>query len=284
MTLIGIKKNWSLLGRGSEFREEETVIQSRSSEGIRIVNHPNKKKPPFPHRSWLDADGVEVWNTVLENSPFRKLSFLKTSNNRKAFKQWADSLKEGKRYTAMAGSDFHFIIPCFRDRTLHYPANFIPSHDISQVKQNIEKGNISFLTGPKSPKLNLRARFNNSEWSPMGSELSGKGTLQVELLADYSDSKKRLKSACYKIIMAFSKIFTLFKKNRLEVRFYNMDGEVVAKKKFNGKKFGGKRSFSARVDLPITGTDLIRAELWEINRKEKQINLLASTNPIYINR
>ena len=42
-----------------------------------------------------------------------------------------------------------------RDRTMHYPANFIPSDDVTKTKNNLMKGNVSFLTRPTAPKLSL---------------------------------------------------------------------------------------------------------------------------------
>ena len=284
MNLVDIKKDWELLSHGREYGGEESIIMSRSSEGFRIINHPNGRDPAFPYTSWLDADGIEVWNTVLENGPYKVVSRFNPSNNRQALKQWSDSLKTGKRYTAMAGSDFHFIIPCLRDRTLFYPANYIPVDDSSNVRDNLFSGNVSFLTGPKSPKLNLRAKFTgDSAWAPMGSNLTGAGDLLVSLEADLSDTNKLLKSACYNTINAFYGVLAFWKKRRWEVRFYNLAGEVIAKKELNAKKFKHDDSFSAQITIPISGTDIVRVELWEINKKSESIDLLAATNPVYLN-
>lgn len=82
MGLVGIKKEWDLLYRGNDFRGEESIIKSRSSEGFRIVNHFNRKGP-FSYKSWLDVNGVEIWNTILENAPFYQLG-IKRSDNRGA--------------------------------------------------------------------------------------------------------------------------------------------------------------------------------------------------------
>ncbi len=284
MNLIDIKENWSLIDQGRKYSGEESVIMSRSSEGFRIINHPNGRDPVFPYTSWLDADGVEVWNTVLENSPYQAISKLRGSNNRQAFQQWVDSLKIGKRHTAMAGSDFHFIIPCLRDRTLLYPANYIPGDDSSNARANLFNGNVSFLTGPTAPKLNLKAKLSkSSSWAQMGSSLEGKGNLQVSVEVDLRDTDTLLKSACYNTINAFFNVLTFWKKRRWEIRFYNLAGEVLAKKELNARKLDHDESFSASINIPISGREIVRAELWEINKKSKSVDLLSATNPIYLN-
>ena len=285
MSLVGIKKDWDLLSRGREFGGEESVMMSRSSEGFRIINHPNGRDPFFPYTSWSDADGVEVWNTILENSPFKVLAKLNPSNNREALKQWSDAIATGKRYSAVSGSDFHFIIPCVRDRALFYPANYVPSDNLNQAKENLHSGNVSILTNPIAPKLNLKARFNNSDsWSGMGDSLYGSGDLQIELSADMSDTQTALKSVCYNTIHTFYKILTFWKKWRWEVRFYNLNGEVIAKKMINARKYNRKKSFTASFSLPVSGPEIIRAELWRINKKSEVVDLLGLTNPIYLNR
>lgn len=282
MGLIGIKKNWDLLSKGREFRGEESIIKSRSSEGFRIVNHPNRKKP-FPWQSWLDVNGVEVWNTILESSPFYQWG-LRRSDNRGAKKQWVDALKAGKKYTAVGGSDFHFIIPCLRDRTMTFPANFIPSNDKSMAKANLMKGNSSFLTRPGAPKLSMNARFKNKSTKyGMGDRLIGNGEVEVELFADFSDTKKLLNSVCYNTIVGFSRLLTFWKKRRWEVRFYNKAGDVIGKSKINPRRHGSKKHFKAIISFPVDGQDLVRAELWKINKKTKQVDLLSLTNPIYFN-
>tara|TARA_R110000868_G_scaffold117600_11_gene312346 strand:+ start:7483 stop:8922 length:1440 start_codon:yes stop_codon:yes gene_type:complete len=284
MNLVDIKENWDLIDQGREYAGEESIIMSRSSQGFRIINHPNGGDPAFPYTSWLDADGVEVWNTVLENSPYKVISKFNPSNNRQALKQWSDSLKIGKRHTAMAGSDFHFIIPCLRDRTLFYPANYIPGDNSANVRANLFNGNVSFLTGPTAPKLNLKAKFaSDRDWAKMGSTLNGTGELVVAIEADLRDSNKLLKSACYNTINAFFNVLTFWKKRRWEIRFYNLAGEVLAKKELNARKLNHDDSFSATIRIPITGTQIVRAELWEINRKAESVDLLSATNPVYIN-
>jgi hypothetical protein len=285
MNLVGIKKDWDLLSRGREFGGEESIIMSRSSEGFRIINHPNARDPIFPYTSWSDADGVEVWTTILENSPFKVLSKLNPANNRDALKQWSDAIASGKRHSAVSGSDFHFIIPCLRDRALFYPANFVPSDHLDQAKQNLHLGNVSILTHPSSPKLSLKAKFETSvKWSGMGESLYGSGDLKVELMADMSDSQTSLKSVCYNTVNTFYKILTFWKKWRWEVRFYNLKGDVIAKKMINPRKYNHKKSFKASFSIPINGPEIIRAELWRINKKSEVVDLLGLTNPIYLNR
>lgn len=281
MCLVGIKKNWDNLPNGRKYAKEESIKQSRSSNGFRIINHPNRKTP-FAYTGWGDADGVEVWNTILENSPFL-LFKLKRSNNRAAFKQWADSLKLGKKYTAVAGSDFHFTIPCFRDRSLIYPVNFIPDSKNSETKELLHKGRSSFLTRPDAPKLTLRAKFvNQDKWAQMGETINGQGELEVRLFGDFSDTRKRIGGACYKTINSFYKLMTFWKKRRWEIRFYNLAGEVIAKRSLNPKRFG-KKHFKAVVQIPVEKKEIIRAELWSVNKKSKHVDLLGATNPIYLN-
>ena len=280
MCLVGIKENWDNLSHGREYEKEESVKQSRSSGGFRIVNHPNRKSPAFPSLSWLDADGVEVWNTIVENAPF----YFKRSNNRDAFAQWVDSLKRGNKYTAVSGSDFHFGVPCLRDKTLFYPANYIPATDKENTKKYLMEGRVSFLTRPTAPKLTLRAKFKNSnEWAHMGEKISGDESLTVELFGDFSDTNKKIGGVCYNVVRNFYKLLTFWKKENWEVRFYNLDGDVIAKRAINPKKFSYKRHFRALFDLNIKATDLVRAELWSVNKKSKSVDLLGATNPIYIN-
>lgn len=281
MNLIDIKKDWKELSNGRNYEKEESVIKSRSSNGFRVVNHPNRKKP-FPYKSWLDADGVEVWNTILENSPF--LAFkIDRSNNRDALKQWVESLQTGKQYTAMSGSDFHFTIPCLNERTLIYPVNYIPDTDISKVRENLFKGRLSFVTRPTAPKLSIKAKFNKGVWARMGDELKGNGKLDLEIFGDFSDGNKRIGGACYNVVNSFYKLITFWKKQRWQLRVYNLKGDLVAKRNLNPKRFGRRWNLRAELKLPISGKDLVRVELWSINRGSKSIDLLGATNPIYLN-
>ncbi|MBT7609756.1 MAG: hypothetical protein HN576_08360 [Bacteriovoracaceae bacterium] len=285
MCLVGIKENWDLLGKGRTFRGEESIIQSRSSKGFRIINHPNARKTPFKYTSWLDADGVEVWNTILENAGFISAGKLNPSNNMDALKQWADSLKIGKRYTAMSGTDFHFNIPCVRDHIMMYPSNFIPTTDISKSQENLFRGNTSILMSPIAPKLNLRAKFaSGKKWSKMGEELIGRGELLVELDGDLSDTRTKLNSSCYNTVRSFYRLLTSWKKRFWEIRFYNLKGDVIAKKILFPSKLKKDKSFTARIKIPITDKEIVRAEIWRINKKSKSVDLIGITNPIYLNR
>ena len=284
MNLIGLKENWDNLSHGREYAGEESVRQSRSSNAFRVINHPNGRDPFFPYTSWLDANGIEVWNSIIENKDFNFLSFLSRSNNRAALGQWSDALKLGKRYTAVGGSDYHFWIPCLRDRALFYPANYIPSDKLDETKKDLMSGNTSFITGPRSPKMNLRAKFSHeNKWSGMGDKLIGDGIAEIELDADFIDTPVRMRSYCYNIIGRFSNILNFRKKKLWELRFYNREGEVVAKKQVNPAYFGSKTSFTAKFKLPIKGTELIRVELWDIYKNSKEVDLLGATNPIYFN-
>lgn len=283
MCLIDIKKDWSNLAFGRKYELEETIRQSRSSDGFRIVNHPNRKTP-FPYTSWLDADGVEVWNTILEGAPLTRFK-IRRSNNRQALQQWTDSLKIDSKYTAISGSDFHFIIPCLRDRSLHYPSNYIPKKDKSKVREYLDQGNLSFLTRPTAPKLNLVAIDQDiNKTFGMGSRIYGAtNSFKIELHGDFSDVSKRIGGACYNIINSFHKLFTFWKKRRWEVRFYNKEDKLVASRKFNPRRYNSKRHFRIEFNYTPEASDLIRAELWEVNRKRKSIDLLGATNPIYFN-
>jgi|LUMW01.1.fsa_nt_gb hypothetical protein len=281
MGLVGIKKNWEELPNGRNYREEESIRKSRSSQGFRIVNHPNRKGP-FHYSSWLDADGVEVWNTLLENSPFLKLK-IKRSNNKKALKQWTEALSLGKRYTAVAGSDFHFIVPCLKERSLVYPVNFIPSPDKHKTEQFLHEGRVSFITRPDAPKLTLQAKYKSTnQWSPMGSQVSGSGSLNVRLFGDFSDTNKRIGGYCYNTIRTFWRLFTFWKRDYWEIRFYNKSGDLIAKRSLRPHRYNSKKHFKAEFEFPSKSNDLIRAELWQVNRRSKSIDLLGATNPIYI--
>ena len=280
MSLIGIKKDWDLLDQGREFAREESVIKSRSSDGFRIVNHPFRKKNPMQYTNWLDANGVEVWNTLLEGAPFTIFN-IRRSQNRKALAEWSRAMSNDKKYTAVAGSDFHFGIPCLRDRTLHYPANYIPTDDKSRVKEYLMEGRNSIVTRPNGPKLTLTATVNNQEFH-MGETVSGAKEVEVNLLGDFSDANARLGGLCYNIVNRFYRILTFWKKRIWEVRFYNKSGEVIAKRTFNPRKYGSRRHFRAQFKLPINGSDLVRAEVWQINRKNQSIDLVAATNPIFL--
>jgi len=282
MGLIGIDQNWDLLSRGREFSGEESIRMSRSSGGFRIVNHPNRKNRAFPYTSWLDADGVEVWNTILENSPFSSLG-IERSYNRDAKKQWSDSLKKGNRYTAVGGSDFHFIIPCLRDRILHYPANFIPTSDTGQAKELLMKGRNSFSTRPTAPKLTLQAKLSTQKtWTSMGDQVSGSGLLDVRLFADFRDKDVRLNSFCYNTVTSFWRFLTFWKKDRWEFRFYNKFDELIAKKRIDANDYDDDESFVLNFELFTSEQGLIRAELWKVNRKGKQVDILGVTNPVYL--
>lgn len=283
MSLVGIKKDWELLERGREYAREDSVIMSRSSEGFRIVNHPFRKDNPMLHPNWLDANGVEVWNTLLEGAPFTWFK-LRRSKNREALAEWGKALSVGKRFTAVAGSDFHFAIPCLRDRTLHYPANFIPAEDKSLAKSFLMEGRNSILTRPNAPKLTLTAKFEKSRTYHMGENIPGTGDLEINLTGDFSDANAPLGGLCYNVVKKFHQILTFWKKRTWQIRFYNKAGEVIAKRSLNPKKYGTYRHFRVLLQLPAKTDELIRAEVWEINKKMRSIDLVAATNPIFINQ
>ena len=283
MGLVGIKENWDNLDNGRNYSGEESIRQSRSSDGFRIVNHPNRKNKPFPYASWLDANGVEVWNSIVENSPFLIFK-IERSYNRDAFQQWVDSMKTGKTYTAVGGSDFHFMIPCLRDRTLMYPGNYIPAENIEQTEEYLQQGRVSFVTRPTAPKLTLQAKFEGqNDWANMGDKVQGNKKLTVQLFGDFSDTNKRIGGFCYNTVRNFYRLLTFWKKRFWEIRFYNLEGDLIAKRSLNPKWYRYNRHFRATFDLDVQGTDLIRAELWEVNKRARNVDLLGATNPIYIN-
>ena len=281
MCLIDIIKDWDHLSLGRDFTDEDSIIMSRTSEGARIVNHPNARYN-FPYQSWLDADAVEVWNTPYENSPFLWLN-IERSHNLEAFLQWKNALKENRNYTAIAGSDFHFKIPCLTERMLVYPVNFIPETDITKTKEYIKKGNLSFLTRPTAPKLTLLGKFSHQKnWANMGDEIEGRGHLQIQIFGDFSDVKKRIGGTCYNIVNNFYRLLTFWKKRYWQLRVYNKQGKIIAKQAINPKKFGPKKHFKLELEILINQNDAIRAELWEINRKSKSVDLLGATNALKV--
>ncbi len=281
MCLIDIKPDWEDISIGREYSDEDSVILSRSSQGARIINHPNARYN-FPYLSWLDADAVEVWNTPYENSPFLRLN-IERSNNLDAFAQWINALKDNRKYTAISGSDFHFKIPCLTERMLIYPVNFIPKDDITQTKSYIKAGNISFLTRPTAPKLTLQGKFkSDNSWSVMGDTIKGKGTVDIQIFGDFSDVKKRIGGACYNVINSFYKILTFWKKRYWQLRVFNQSGELIAKQYINPKKYGPHKHFKLELELELQHNDMIRAELWEVNKKMKNVDLLGATNPISV--
>ena len=171
-----------------------------------------------------------------------------------------------------------------RDRTMHYPANFIPSDDVTKTKNNLMKGNVSFLTRPTAPKLSLYVNSQGqNDKVGMGDTLQTNGQITATLLADFSDSKKRLSSLCYNTIITFARTLTFWKKERWEIRFYNKKSELIAKKEINPRKYKSGKSIKATFEYNVSGSDLIRAELWSINKKHKVIDLLGATNPVYLN-
>lgn len=281
MSLVGIKANWDLLDQGRNFRGRDSIIKSRSSKGFRIVNHPFRRSPHFDFNDWLDADGVEVWNTILEGAPFTMFN-IRRSKNRKALTHWADALANDLKYTAVAGSDFHFAIPCLRDRTLIYPVNFIPGIDHGEAKESLHAGKSSFLTRPSAPKLTLTVQHND-QTANMGENLAASGNVNVSLFGDFSDINKPFGGICYNIIKKFHRAFTFWKKSIWEIRFYNKSKELIAKKYINPKDYSSHRHFKAELNVNIHGSDLVRAEIWEINSKSKTVDLIAATNPIYFN-
>lgn len=283
MGLIDIDQNWSELGNGRKYSKETSIIKSRSSNGFRIINHPNNNNKLLPYTSWLDANGIEVWNTIYENSPFLIFN-AKVSNNRDAFDQWKKALQTGMRYTAVAGSDFHFIIPCITERILVYPVNFIPSNDKELARDNLFKGRSSFITRPTAPKLTLNARFSpDKAWANMGDSIKGNGTLEVQLYGDFSDTNKRIGGICYNTVNNFYKLLTFWKRKYWEIRFYNLNNELIAKRWINPKWYSSKKHFKATLNIPVATKEIIRAELWSVNKRLKNVDLLGATNPIYIN-
>lgn len=280
MCLIGINEGWPKLPLGREYAEEESIRQSRSSGGFRVVNHPYRKEPGFPNGRWLDADGVEVWNTIIENAPF----YIERSNNRKALSDWTKSLQAGKTYTAVAGSDFHFSIPCLQEKTLVYPVNYIPGTDPTQTKKALFDGRVSFLTRAGAPKLTLRVQdVEKRKWVMMGGQIKSSQKVLVELLGDFSDARTRLGGYCYNTVRNFYRLLTFWRKEIWEVRFYDQKGNVIAKQILKPKSYNPKRHLRASFEMPVYGKDIVRAELWAVNKDKKQVDLLGATNPVYIN-
>ena len=51
----------------------------------------------------------------------------------------------------------------------------------------------------------------------------------------------------------------------------------------NPKWYSYKKHFKATIEFPTEGNEIIRAELWSINKRSKSVDLLGATNPVYIN-
>ncbi|MBT3586595.1 MAG: hypothetical protein HN509_16925 [Halobacteriovoraceae bacterium] len=288
MNLMGVVDNWNNLPNGRQFAYEEIVQEAASSEAVRIANHPAGEGNYWPIDRWSDLEAIEVWNSVMEERPFKFVKFLPISNNRTALKLWNDDLKLGNKRTALGGTDFHFHIPCATERAMFFPANIIaiPHNEPYNVKKEVKRGNVSIITRPTSPKLFLSAS-TGSETSykefGMGGNISGQGIAKIKLVADYSSSRKRLKGLCYNAVGGFFKSLSLFKKETWELRFYNTKSEQPFLKVKLPKK--SKTGEVVEFDYPIKAgeKDFVRAELWVVNKKLKLIEHLALTNPVTFN-
>lgn len=106
--------------------------------------------------------------------------------------------------------------------------------------------------------------------------------LTIELFGDFSDTNKSIGGTCYNTVRSFYKLLTFWKKRQWQARFYNKAGELVARQNINPRKFKADKHFKVEFDYIPKASDLIRAELWEINSKSQTIDLLGATNPIYI--
>jgi hypothetical protein len=287
MGLVGIKNDWPKVSDGKKWSHENLMDQARDSLALRIVNHPGQKSKLWTFDRWLDTDGIEVWNSILEERPmriFKKL--IKNKNNREAMNQWVKHLEQKGPVTAMSGSDFHFYIPCLIDRGLFYPTNIIPGNNNNPkfIRQQVQKGNVSILTKPTAPKLNLQANWTGDpQRVGMGDNLKGHGKLQIILTADYSDVRTKMRSLCYETIHTFTKIFNAFKKEKMELRFYTMDSKVPFTKVRLPKKKKGAYQVEVSLDISQDEKNYIRAELWQVNKKFEFIEVLGITNPIYLN-
>jgi hypothetical protein len=118
----------------------------------------------------------------------------------------------------------------------------------------------------------------------MFDDLIGYGMATVQLFGDFSDVNKRIGGVCYNVVNNFYKLFSFWKKSRWEMRFFNIKGQMIAKRWINPKWYNYKKHFKAEFKMPINGPEIIRAELWSVNKKSKKVDLLGATNPIYFNR
>jgi hypothetical protein len=286
MGLIGLGPNWPLLAEYRQYKGIQMIEASRGAAELRIVNHPDYESREWAPAEWGDADAVEVWNGPFDQRPFYLKKSLSKGHNDLALKQWAETLAEGRRYTAVAGSDWHFDVPCLMDRYLFYPANvvFAASARPDDVVAAVRSGHLSVLTKPEAPKLHLTAGWEGAGLRvAMGDALPGSGALVVELQADYSDIRVPMRQSCYPLVAGRADAIHPAKDERMVAELFQASRgtEPVAR----AELAGNAQPQSIAFKLEVTGSrkDSVRVELWRENPATGFRELQGLTNPVYLN-
>jgi len=286
--MIGVVPQWEKLPDYAQYKHLSQLEVSRGVARLRIVNHPNYRGREWPLKFWGDADAVEVWNTPYEERPFvlAAKSFSR-SNNRLALAQWVESLKNtlvgGRKYPAVAGSDFHFNAPCVRERFLLYPTNVVLSADnrADRVTDAIAQGRVSIVVSPESPKLFLRAAVGKEVRDIGGTIVAAKAAkIHVTATGDFLDARARLEPGCYE---GFKRSLTRrypLDRDRFEVRVFQgtREGKPVWTGTMRREPF--LSTLKLELDWSGAGRDYIRAELWRVQKSREE--LAGFTNPIHL--
>ncbi len=151
-----------------EFRcwSDDQMAQVREAVRARgalfSVNHPKEGGPPWEFGDLFEPDCIEVWGTPWFVSNYQSLAV------------WDAQLRQGKRITAVGGSDKHQ--GPFTGELGWYEIGtpctwvFADALSVKAIVAGIRAGHVFISTGPAGPRLELTAEANGQQ-ATMGDEL-----------------------------------------------------------------------------------------------------------------
>lgn len=233
------------------------MVAAATARGATIVvNHPK-----IPKHTWPEATpdsrihAVEVWNSWFHPLPGlmddpdgdygdeQPRSFL--DHNQQAVTWWDGLLRQGRKLTAVGGSDFHRWPQPFAQ-----PINVVyaPSNSKAQLLASVRSGNLAIAVSPKGPRALLAGADTAGAFTvPMGGSIH-QPTGRFQVTVD---------RAAGQVVIAYAKTGKIWER---AVTGAHWTGE------FQHATAAGERDY-VRIELRPTATSA---------------DLSAMTNPIYL--
>jgi hypothetical protein len=221
----------------------------RESGGLFSVNHPKVDGPPWEYTELFEPDCIEVWGGPWFISNYQSLSV------------WDEQLREGKRITAVGGSDKH--VGPYAERSPWYdlgtPCTWVYAEErsVDAILGAVRDGHVLVSATPSGPRVALCAHVAGSVGAEVG--------IGDELCVPSGDT---VSLEC-SVVGASGSILRLISTG--QVLETEIDGD----------------DFDARWEVPVEGDTFWRAEVIEppeapLDEEPAALMALALTNPLYV--
>lgn len=223
----------------SDSRIEEIIVGASGQNTLISINHPKQVGPPWEYVIPRAVVAIEAWQ-----APWFWMNW-------ESMGLWSRLLDEGRRLTAIGGSDIHdlYVRP---GHTMGIPTTWIlpDGHGVEGVLNGIRRGSCLISEAPSSAMLTMDIQSESGDWLPAPGTVAGPDQpMRIRLFGDVSAL-----SVCIR-----------WSAKEKEWLFH--DGQETVEI----EPLGGERRW-------------LRAELWalgEAGEADANRRLVAVTNPVY---